>query len=192
MADLARWRVPLGYPVAVAVLWFARPNPRSVAAGALVAALGLLVRALAAGCLQKQEALTVSGPYAYTRNPLYLGSSLLAAGCAVACRSWYSVVILAAYLASVYPAVMRREEREMRAQFGHAFGLYAARVPLFLPRLTPARLAGAGDAMPQGRRGRTQPAFSWKQYARNREYEAAIGVASVVGILYLLMRWRGH
>jgi len=192
MADVARWRVPLAYPVAAAVLWFARPSPRSLAAGALIAALGLLLRGLAAGYLQKHEALTVAGPYAYTRNPLYLGSTALAAGCAVACRSWFSILILIAYLASVYPAVMRREEREMLAQFGSAFADYAARVPFFLPRLWPARFARTSGGLKQIRESGARPGFSWKRYAKNREYEAAIGVASVVGILYLLMKWRGH
>src|SRR6184192_3113530 len=75
-----RWRVRLGYPLAVVVLWFSRPVPRSILLGGLVGIIGLWLRAYAAGYLHKQEVLTVTGPYAYTRNPLYLdisSSSLL-------------------------------------------------------------------------------------------------------------------
>jgi len=82
-----RWRVRLGYPLAVAVLFFARPQPRSILYGGLVGLVGLALRAWAAGYLHKQEVLTVTGPYAYTRNPLYLGSAVLALGVAIATRS---------------------------------------------------------------------------------------------------------
>lgn len=137
-AFFSRWRVRLGYPLAIVVLAVARPTPRSILAGALVGAVGLLVRALAAGHLHKQEMLTRSGPYAYTRNPLYLGSAILTIGAGVATYSWISAVILCGYFALFYSIVMRREEGELRAQFGSAFDEYANGVPLFLPRLTPA------------------------------------------------------
>src|SRR6476619_4853513 len=103
MSDLtalfARWRVRLGYVLAVFVLLFARPTPRSVMIGAAVGLVGLWIRAFAAGYLHKQAVLTVTGPYAYTRNPLYLGSAVLAVGAATATRSWVSAAILLAYFA---------------------------------------------------------------------------------------------
>src|ERR1700674_331340 len=93
-AFFARWRVRLGYPLAAVVLWLARPSPQGILAGAAVGAMGLWVRARAAGYLHKQEVLTVTGPYAYTRNPLYLGSGLLALRTGIAARSWASFSIL--------------------------------------------------------------------------------------------------
>jgi protein-S-isoprenylcysteine O-methyltransferase Ste14 len=93
-AFFARWRVRLSYPLAAVVLWFARPSPNSIVAGALVGAIGLWIRARAAGHLHKQEVLTTTGPYAYTRNPLYFGSFILAIGTAVAAHSWPSALIL--------------------------------------------------------------------------------------------------
>ena len=134
----------LGYPLAIAVLAVARPTPKSVAIGAALGAIGLWVRALAAGHLHKQEMLTVTGPYAHTRNPLYLGSAILAAGAAVATWSWISAAILCGYFALFYSIVMRREEGELRTQFGPAFDEYSHAVPLFLPRLTPARAGTDG------------------------------------------------
>src|ERR1700682_2748977 len=109
-AFFARWRVRLGYPLAAVVLWLARPSPKGILAGAAVGAMGLWVRARAAGYLHKQEVLTVTGPYAYTRNPLYLGSAFLALGAGIATRSWTSALILFVYFAVFYSIVMRREE----------------------------------------------------------------------------------
>src|SRR5260370_4831175 len=102
-----RWRVRLGYPLAIAVLYFSRPTPRSILLGALVGVIGLWVRAYAAGYLHKQEVLTVTGPYAYTRNPLYLGSAILALGAGSAAHSRISPFIPIAYLAVFYSIVMR-------------------------------------------------------------------------------------
>ena len=178
---LARWRVRLGYPLAMVVFWLARPTARSLVWGGIIGIAGLLVRGLAAGFLKKQETLTIAGPYSYTRNPLYLGSAALAAGFAAACHSWYAAAVVAAYFACFYPPVMRREERELQARYGTSFDDYAARVPLFFPGFTPVRFADAKDQ-----------AFSWKQYAKNREYQAAAGFILVFGVLYLLMRWRGR
>src|SRR5213078_2825346 len=138
-----RWRVRLGYPLAIAVLYLSRPTPRSIFLGAMVGVIGLWLRVYAAGYLHKQEVLTVTGPYAYTRNPLYLGSAILALGVGVATRSWISAAILLIYFAVVYNVVMRREEGELLGHHGPAFQAYSAAVPLFWPRLTPARMPGA-------------------------------------------------
>lgn len=178
-ALFARWRVRLGYLVAVVVLWIARPTPSSVLLGASIGLFGLWIRAYAAGYLHKQSVLTISGPYAYTRNPLYLGSCLLAVGAAVATHSWISAGILVAYFAIVYAVVMRREEQELRAQHGLAFDDYAAAVPLFLPRIAPARLPGASAGV-----------FSFAQYKKNHEYEAAIGYLLLLGVLLVIRRLR--
>jgi len=175
-AFFSRWRVRLGYPLAIAVLIFARPTPGSIVSGALVGIAGLLVRAYAAGYLHKQEILTMTGPYAYTRNPLYLGSALLVLGAGIAAHSWISALLLWGYFALFYFVVMRREEQELRAQHGRAFDVYARTVPLFLPRLRPVNAEIAGRA-----------AFSYAQYKKNREYRAAIGFLVVLVVLF--SRW---
>lgn len=170
-----RWRVRIGYPVALAYLLLARPTPRSLAIGALVGALGIAIRAWAAGYLRKHEALAVSGPYAFTRNPLYFGSVILAAGFVVAGDSLWAAIIVAAYLALFYPAVMKREESELRAHYGDAFIDYAARVPLFWPRLRPAPPPRAPrDAQPASRDSQfasrqSQPVPGEMPFARESE-----------------------
>ena len=170
-----RWRVRMGYPLAIVVLWLARPTLESIVWGAAVGATGLLVRGRAAGHLQKHEELATAGPYAYTRNPLYLGSAILAAGFAAACRSWPAAALVAAYFGVFYIAVMRREENELRKQYGPTFEEYATRVPLFFPAMK--KMA---ESTP-GARG-----FSWHRYVQNREYQAAIGFVLVLAVLYLL------
>jgi hypothetical protein len=139
------------------------------------------VRALAAGFLHKQEVLTQTGPYAYTRNPLYLGSAILTLGAAIATYSWISAGILCGYFALFYSIVMRREEQELRSQHGAAFDAYAKAVPLFLPRLTPAR---------SNRHGIATSGFSFAQYKKNREYRAAIGFLLLLVILFVIWRLR--
>ena len=171
-----RWRVRAGYPVGLAAFWFARPQPKWIFCGAGITAAGLLLRAIAAGHLRKHERLATSGPYAYTRNPLYFGSALLGAGCAVASHSWASTILLAAYLLVFYPMVMHREEKELQKLYGSEFAAYAARVPAFWPRL-----------FAEGSSGER---FSWALYRRNREYEAGIGSALGLGLLWMLMLWR--
>src|SRR5579872_7361982 len=124
----ARWRVRTGYLLAALFLWLASPSDKSIAAGAAIAAMGLVVRGSAAGHLRKQQELAVSGPYAWTRNPLYFGSALLVAGFAVASDSVWAAILIVGYYAAFYPAVMRREEWELRTHFGAAFDEYARRV----------------------------------------------------------------
>jgi protein-S-isoprenylcysteine O-methyltransferase Ste14 len=178
-AFFARWRVRLGYPLAIIVLILARPTPQSTFHGALVGVVGLLVRALAAGHLHKQSVLTVTGPYAYTRNPLYLGSAILTLGAAIATHSWISAILLLAYFALFYSIVMRREEQELRFHHGALFDEYSRAVPLFFPRLTPANRAGSREG-----------AFSFAQYRKNREYRAAIGFLLLLLVLLAIWRFR--
>jgi protein-S-isoprenylcysteine O-methyltransferase Ste14 len=176
-AFFARWRVRLGYPLAIVVLALARPRPSSILGGALVGAVGLLVRGLAAGHLHKQEVLTVTGPYAHTRNPLYFGSAILALGAALATNSWISAAVLCAYFTLFYSIVMRREEQELHLQHRAAFDEYAKAVPLFLPRLAAAKLSAGAPG-----------SFALSQYKKNREYRAAVGFVSL--LILLLVIWR--
>jgi len=178
-AFFMRWRVRLGYPLAAAALWFSHPAPRSILLGGFLGALGLFVRAYAAGYLHKQEVLTVTGPYAYTRNPLYLGSAVMAVGSAIAMSSWVSASILILYFAIFYSTVMRREEKELRMHHGDAFEKYASAVPLFLPRLRPANLSGESSG-----------AFSLAQYRENHEWQAALGFLLLIAALLLIWYFR--
>lgn len=178
-----RWRVRVGYPVAVVYWVLAAPTPRSILLGSVIAALGLMVRAAASGHLRKYEELCTTGPYARTRNPLYLGSALLAAGFIVAGRSWWGGAIVAVYFALFYYAVMRNEESDLRVRYGSAFEEYAARVPLFFPhpRIPPPSRAETGESQSGAK------SFSWRQYTRNREYQALIGTFAGIAILWLRM-----
>ena len=177
-----RYRVRLGYPLALMYFVFVRPTPQAILFGAVIALAGLCVRAAAAGHLRKHEQLAVAGPFAHTRNPLYFGSMLIAAGFLVAGRfwvdgGWIAATVIAVYFGYFYGAVVKREENELRAHYGPAFDAYAARVPLFLPRLS-----GGVD---------TAEGFSWEQYWRNREYQAALGVLGGIGVLWAIMQARG-
>jgi protein-S-isoprenylcysteine O-methyltransferase Ste14 len=177
-ADLwVRWRVRVGYPVALLFAWLAKPSYWSLALGAVIGLIGLAVRAAAAGHLRKHEELAMSGPYAYTRNPLYLGSAGLAAGAIVAGHSWLAAVFVGAYFALFYSIVMRHEEAELRGKYGAAFEKYAECVPLFFPRLT------------RGTAARGQ--FSASQYLRNREYQAFLGFLAGLALLWAKMVWLG-
>jgi protein-S-isoprenylcysteine O-methyltransferase Ste14 len=169
----ARWRVPLGFALGVAYLIFCQPTVALLIAGGAVAAVGLALRAYAAGHLKKNQTLATSGPYAYTRNPLYLGSALMGAGFALAGGSWVLGPVLMALFAAVYWPVIRREEKSLRREFGEAYERYAQRVPVFLPRFR--RAAGCGK-------------FQWRQYRKNREYEAFLGYLAAM-ILLALKIW---
>ena len=174
-----RWRVRTGYPVAVIYLALANPRPRWILVGAVVAIVGLLIRGASSGHLRKDRELATSGPYAYTRNPLYLGSAFLAGGFAIAGGSWWAGLLVVAYFGIFYYAVMRNEEQDLHVRFGEAFAAYAARVPLFFPRFP------GSDAEPAGAAAVRQ--FSWDQYRRNREYKALIGTVAGLGVLFLRM-----
>jgi len=163
-----RVRVPLGFIFAVVYVWLARPTKTSLMVGALTMLPGLLLRGLASGHVQKDKQLTISGPYAYTRNPLYLGSLFLAAGFAVAARSWPIVAIMVLMFALIYIPVIAGEERYLRQTFPE-YDEYARRVPRMFPRLTPY--------------GNHQAAYSSARYWKHREYEASIGCAVLLAIL---------
>jgi len=175
-----RWRVRLGYPVAIVFLLFARPIPRSILFGGIVVAFGLLIRAAAAGHLRKDEQLAATGPYSATRNPLYLGSAILAAGFIIAGYSWWAGLIVGLYFVVFYTAVIRAEEADLRKRFGAAFDAYAARVPVFLPRIRARADEVSKVKSPED-------SFSWPQYRRNREYQALVGALAGLGLMWLRM-----
>lgn len=179
----ARWRVRIGYPIAVIYWVFAAPTRQSILVGGIVAAFGLLIRGLASGHLRKDEQLTTSGPYACTRNPLYLGSALLAAGFVIGGLSWIAGALVAVYFTVFYNAVMRSEENDLREQFGVAFQEYAAHVPLFFPGFGSAK--GETPSSADAR-------FSWARYLHNREYQALVGTIAGLGSLWLRMWIRKH
>jgi protein-S-isoprenylcysteine O-methyltransferase Ste14 len=170
-----RIRVPLGFVFAVLYFWLARPTWRSIALGAIGILPGLLIRALASGHVRKNEALATSGPYAYTRNPLYLGSLLIGIGFAVAARSWWVGVVLAMMFFAIYLPVIRDEESFLRQKFPE-FEEYAQRVPRMLPRITPR--SGAQEA-PGG--------FSIHLYLKHREYNALLGALAMLAALIIKM-----
>jgi len=157
-----RIRVPLGFVFAVLYFWLARPTTRFLALGAVLIVPGLLIRALASGHVRKNEALAMSGPYAHTRNPLYLGSLLMGIGFAVAARSWWVGVALVVMFFAIYLPVIRDEEAFLRQKFPE-FEAYERRVPRMLPRIVQsgAELTGGG--------------FSFDLYLKHREYNALLG-----------------
>jgi protein-S-isoprenylcysteine O-methyltransferase Ste14 len=176
-----RIRVPLGFLFAVFYFWIARPTWRSMALGAIGVIPGLLIRALASGHVRKNESLATSGPYAHTRNPLYLGSLLMGLGFAVAARSWWVGVVLVVMFVVIYLPVIRDEEAFLRRTFPE-FEEYARRVPRMLPRLTPG--SGHGNETPAG--------FSLDLYLKHREYNALVGaLAMMAALVAKRMMFRG-
>jgi len=169
-----RIRVPLGFIFAVVYIWLARPTRTSLIAGTLVLLPGLVLRGLASGHVQKDKQLTISGPYAYTRNPLYLGSLMLAGGFAIAARSWWIVAVMLLMFAVIYVPVIAGEERYLRQTFP-GYDDYARHVPRMLPRLTPY--------------GSRESAYSSARYRKHREYEASIGCAVVLAVLIVKLLW---
>ncbi|MGC1450619.1 MAG: isoprenylcysteine carboxylmethyltransferase family protein [Candidatus Sulfotelmatobacter sp.] len=165
-----RIRVPLGFVFAVLYLWLARPTWRFMALGAILIVPGLLIRALASGHVRKNEALATSGPYAYTRNPLYLGSWLIGMGFAVAARSWWVGVVLVVMFFAIYLPVIRGEEAFLRQKFPE-FEEYARQVPRMFPRIIP--LSGVEEA----------GEFSFDLYLKHREYNALLGALAMVAAL---------
>ena len=183
---IARWqrvarriRVPLGFVTAALYLfelWRRAPEPYAVAWSLALVLPGLWLRGYAAGYVKKNRELTQTGPYAYTRNPLYLGSMLIAAGFAVALLSWPVALVLAAGFGVIYVPVIASEERFLRSAFP-GFDQYCQRVPRLIPRITPARNPGRESA---------PGAFSFSLYLRHREYNAGIGAALLYLSLLLL------
>jgi protein-S-isoprenylcysteine O-methyltransferase Ste14 len=165
-----RLRVASGFLLLIAFAWFSRPSAQSLLLGLPLCLAGLAVRAWAAGHLAKNEELATSGPYSLVRNPLYVGTLLIAVGIVAACRSVVLAVIAAAVFLLVYLPVIELEEQHLRNIFG-SYAEYAAHVH----RLLPLRKWSA----------RERP-FSWRLYRRNQEWKATLGFA----LACLWMAWR--
>lgn len=170
-----RIRVPLGFAAGVVYLWELvkhRPEGAAVAWSLLLVIPGLALRGYASGYVKKNAELTITGPYAHVRNPLYLGSILIAAGFAVALMSWAFAGVLVAFFLLIYVPVIAAEEAFLRDTFLE-YEWYCARVPRLIPRPTPVRA-------PDGNRGQDGK-FSLALYRKHREYNALLGAA----LLYL-------
>ncbi len=179
-----RIRVPLGFLTAALYcfeLWRRAPRPEAVAWSLALVLPGLWLRGYASGYVKKNRELAMTGPYAHTRNPLYLGSMLIAAGFAVALLSWLVALVLAVGFAVIYIPVIASEERFLRATFPE-FDAYRRSVPRLLPRFTPARVAVSSTPNDAGESPRqVTSGFSLALYLKHREYNAVLGTA----LLYL-------
>ena len=171
---MQRWRVPLGFVCAALFFVFSRPRPLTLAIGGAIALPGLALRAWATGHLRKNDALATTGPYAYTRNPLYLGSFVMGVGFTIASGRLILGIIFAALFLGIYVPVMRVESATLTQLFGERYLRYAKAVPLFLPRLSPYR-GGTNN----------QNKFDSALYKRYREYRAAIGMTVAWALLAL-------
>jgi protein-S-isoprenylcysteine O-methyltransferase Ste14 len=167
---VAKLRVPFGFLLVATFAWFSRPTMASLAIGVPVSLCGLLLRAWAAGCLAKNAQLAQSGPYARVRNPLYVGTLLVAAGLVLASRSIGLGILFAAVFGLIYLPVIQLEEQHLRGLFPD-FDDYARRVPALLPRLTTSSPG---------------PGFSARLYLKNREYEAGLGF--LAGLVLLIWK----
>lgn len=166
---LQRIRVPLGFIFAAVFFIFAKPTVITLVVGGVIAFAGVAIRAWASGHIRKAKTLAVSGPYARTRNPLYVGSFILGVGFTVAAGVWWLAGLFIALFLGIYLPVMLTEARDMQRIFGAEFEEYSQRVPLFVPRLT-AWKSGAGK-------------FDFQLYLQYREYRAAIGAAAAIAAL---------
>ena len=166
---IQRFRVPLGFLFAAIFLYFATPQMTSLLGGGAIAVAGLLVRAWASGHIRKNKTLAVSGPYAYTRNPLYLGSFILGVGFTIASGVWWLGLVFILLFLGIYLPVMRVEAGELTDIFGEEYGKYAARVPLFFPRLRASE--------------KSETNFDLSLYMRYREYQATLGFVFAWSIL---------
>lgn len=173
--SLSAVRVAAGYVAFAVVLAAAAPTPLSLLVAAPFAALGEAVRLWASGHIEKTIALATGGPYAHTRNPLYLGSVLLAFAAGLASASPWAIAALGAYFAVFYPAIVAEEAAFLRRKFPDAYAAWESAVPLFLPRLEPA--------------GPRASRFAWARVARNREWRTAAALPLVFALLWARGRY---
>jgi protein-S-isoprenylcysteine O-methyltransferase Ste14 len=169
---VARLRVPSGFLIVLVFAWLSHPTAQSLEIGAPIAVLGLALRGWAAGCLAKNQQLATAGPYAHTRNPLYLGTLLVAVGLVVASRNLWLGILFAAVFLFIYLPVIQLEEQHLRQIFPD-YAEYARHVPALLPRLSAAPSKNL------------QP-FQIGLYLKNQEYQAGVGLTA--GMLFLLWK----
>lgn len=172
---LTRLRVPAGFLLAVLYILLARPTWPLWPAGIALAFLGLLFRGWAAGHVLKNDRLAVSGPYAFTRHPLYLGSFVIGLGFSLAGSRLEILVLFLACFFLMYGPAMRAEEERLKHLFPARYPDYRKTVPFFLPTRWPT--------------GRDPAPFSLQHYRRNREYRAVIGFAAALGLLLCKAWW---
>ena len=176
----SRYRVTAGWLVGALVLALARPSLVSLLAALPLALAGEAVRIWASGHIEKTKCLATGGPYAHSRNPLYLGSLLIAFGVALACWSPWVVLAVAVYLLAFYPSVMREESAFLAGKFPAEYAAWAAAVPLFWPRLHPG--------------GQRSSRFDWARVRMNREWRTAAALPLLAALLLALphvRRWLG-
>ena len=157
---IARYRVTIGFVASAVVLWLAHPTLRSLVAGAVIAAVGEAIRIWAAGHLEKGREVTTSGPYAFTRHPLYVGSTIIGIGLAVGSASPIVAVVVMTYLAITLTAAISTEEAHLTEKFGGAYPAYR-----------------------EGRAAGERRRFSVARAVKNREYRAVLGLLAVLAIL---------
>jgi protein-S-isoprenylcysteine O-methyltransferase Ste14 len=172
----SRYRVPAGWVLGVLVVALARPTPESLLLGLPLAVLGEAVRIWASGHIEKTRRLATGGPYAHSRNPLYVGSLLIALGVALAGASPWVVLAVAAYFLAFYPSVMREEEGFLARTFPEEHEAWTAAVPLFWPRLTPGGPRSSG--------------FDWARVRANREWRTAAALPLLAILLLALPHLR--
>lgn len=177
-----RLRLPLGFVLGGLYIVFARPTVPTLVVGAVVAFVGLCVRGWAAGHIVKNDRLAMTGPYAHTRNPLYFGSFLIAAGFAIAAH-WSLLLLVIAFFVLIYWPTIQREREFVRGKFPDDYARWEREVPIFVPRVSPWSGARHAEAT----------RFSWALYMRHREWQAALVYVLVVAFLALratgVVRW---
>jgi protein-S-isoprenylcysteine O-methyltransferase Ste14 len=172
---LSRVRVAAGYALFAAVLLLARPSAGSLLAALPLALFGEALRLWASGHIEKTHALATGGPYAHSRNPLYLGSVLLALGAGIAARSPAAIAAIAAYFVVFYPAIVAEEATFLRAKFPLEYAAWERDVPLFLPRAWPG--------------GARSSRFAWRRVAANREWRTALALPLIFAVLWARGRY---
>jgi protein-S-isoprenylcysteine O-methyltransferase Ste14 len=168
---MRRHRRTLSIPLIIAAFWLARFSPRYLMYSIALVALGETIRIWAAGHLRKEQVLTTGGPYRFIRNPLYLGSFLIAIGFCLIANSIWVWFLVAAYFVCCYIPVIQQEESVLRAKFPSDYSAYSAVIPALYPTVL---------MYPE-----VSTEFSWRQVLRNKEYNAVLGI--LVAYAYFLL-----
>jgi protein-S-isoprenylcysteine O-methyltransferase Ste14 len=168
----SRYRVPAGWVAGLLVLALSRPTSTSLSLGLPLAVAGETIRLWASGHIEKTKRLATGGPYAHSRNPLYVGSLLIGIGIAVACATPWVALVAGVYFLAFYPSVMREEAAFLAKEFPEEHAAWAAAVPLFWPRLVP--------------RGPRATRFRRERVRANREWRTAAALPLLAALLLAL------